>query len=445
MSYPIPSSRLNDYCHQLSDLMRTASARVDQMDASIEEDQGFSVSVRQGQLETCESQGNKKLVITVYKNKKTGTASTTDLSVSAMQMALDKAIAIASFTESDPYAGLVNAELMAQHIPDLKQCYEWSIDQSQATALALACDEQVLAYDSHMVAREGTEVSTSQGLYAYANTHGFVGGYRSSYHCIVASAVAQDDQGMQSAYEYTASCDPERLLPVEQLGVKAAEKTVKLLSARKVATQRCPVIFSAPMAKSLLASLMSAISGGVLYRQSSFLQDALGTRIFPEFIDVMQRPHMPSAIGSMPFDNDGVATRDIDYVVGGVLNSYVLGGYSSRQLGMQTTGNAGGVFNLQVSTQVDSLSALCQKMGKGLLVTDLMGQGVNILTGDYSRGVRGFWVENGEIQFPVHEVTIASNLKDMFLSIVAVANDVDTRGNIQTGSILIEEMTLAGD
>ncbi|WP_163832512.1 metalloprotease PmbA [Spartinivicinus ruber] len=409
-------------------------------------DTGLSASIRKGEVDTVEFNCDRGFGITVYLDQCKGSASTSDSSAKAIKDTVTAALNIAKYTSEDQYAGLAAVELMAKEIPDLDLYHPWGINAEEAITIAKEAEAAAFKVSNKITNSEGASVSSHQGCRVYGNSHGFIGGYVSSRHSISCVLIAQEKEEMQRDYWYTVNRDAHWLESAADVGKKAAERTLKRLGAKKVPTTTVPVLFSAELAGSLLSHLTGAISGSSLYRQSSFLLDHLGKQIFPDYIHIHEQPHILKAIGSAAFDNDGLATYAKDFVRDGILASYMLGTYSARRLKMQSTANAGGVHNLIVDPTEPSLDllSLVKKMDKGLLVTELMGQGVNIVTGDYSRGAAGFWVENGEIQYPVSEVTIAGNLKDMFSKIVAVGNDVDYRGNIRTGSILIESMTVAG-
>ncbi len=430
---------------QAEDILEQVKKRgIDQAEISASSEVGFSVSARMGDVEKLEHHQEKDLTLTVYHDQRTGSASTSDFSEAAVKALIDKACVIAQYTDQDPCSGLADAALMASDYQDPQLYYHWDITPDQAIKMAIDCETLARKQDARIKQTEEATVSTYDGLEVYANSHGFTGSYLSSFHQINCSLVAEENKVMQRDYEYTCARDPSNLQAIDWVAKQAAENTVKRLGARQISTRNCPVIFSPKLSKGLLGRFISAISGGSLYRKSSFLVDHLGKTIFPEHVSIYQRPHILGGYGSTPFDNQGVKTSDLDYIKEGVLTNYVLGSYSARKLGMETTGNAGGVFNLFVSHSDHSLSDLFKEMGQGLFVTELLGQGVNLLTGVYSRGAAGFWIENGEVQFPVNEVTIASNLKDMFANIVAIGNDVDKRTNLHTGSIWIDNMTVAG-
>ncbi len=406
---------------------------------------GLSVNVRLGEVETLEHNRDKGLGITVYFGQRKGSASTSDFSPAAIAETVRAACDIARYTEEDEAAGLADAELMATDIPDLELYHPWGISAEEAIELARQCEAEGLEQDRRITNSEGAAVSSHDSLRVYGNSHGFLGSYPSSRHSLSCTLIGQADEGMQRDHWYTIARDASKLESACAVGKKAAERTLARLGGRKIGTGQYPVIFQSEVARGVLGNLVRAISGGNLYRKASFLLDKLGEPLFPERIRIDERPHIKGALGSAPFDNEGVATRERDIVSGGILQSYVLDSYAARRLGMQTTGNAGGVHNLFISSDDTSFEALCREIGTGLVVTEVMGQGVNIVTGDFSRGASGFWVENGEIQYPVEEITLASTLQEMFRGLVRVGNDVDTRGNIQTGSWLVEQMMIAGE
>lgn len=417
---------------------------VDSADIIVSSELGFSVSARKGATEEIEYHQEQSFAITLYQDQRTTSVSSTEFEPSAVCKLIDKALSMLRYTDKDPYAGLPDKQLLAHEYPDLDLYHPWAIDPVDAVEIAIECDEIARAEDSRITDSEGASVSSYQGVYVYGNTDGFNGGYKSSRHYISCGVVAKDADDMQRDSEYTSARKAEDLQDVSVVAKQAAAKALQRLNPRKIKTQHCPVIFHSSEAKGLLGAFIGAISGGNLYRKSSFLLDHLGQKVFPEHIHIYQQPHLPGAIGSRPFDHEGVRNARRDYVKAGVLDSYVLGSYSARRLGMTSTGNAGGVFNLTITPSDMNLQMLLKEMGTGLLVTELIGQGVRLMTGDYSRGAAGFWVENGEIQYPVAEITIANNLRDMYQNIVAVGNDVDMRGNVRTGSIWIREMTVAG-
>lgn len=415
-------------------------------EAAVSIDNGLSVTARLGEVETLEYQRDRGMGVTVYRGKRKGSASTGDLSTQAIRDSVAKAYSIAGYTAEDECAGLPDPDMLAREIPDLDLCHPWALEPDAARELAIACEAAALALDKRIGNSEGATLATHQGLRVFGNSIGFIGGFASSLHSLSCVVVAQDkDAGeMQRDYWYSTVRDWRELEPGEAIGRRAAERALRRLGARKLATTSAAVLFVPEIARGLFGHFLGAIRGGSQYRRASFLLDAAGSQIFPSWLNVSERPHIPKALGSAPFDSEGVATRDRELVQDGVLTGYVLSTYSARKLGLQTTGNAGGVHNLIVAPGADDFEALLRRMGRGLVVTELMGQGVNGVTGDYSRGAAGFWVENGALAYPVHEITIAGNLKDMYRQIVAIGNDVDLRGSIRTGSVLIERMTIAG-
>ncbi len=413
-------------------------------EAGVSVEAGLSVNVRLGEVDTLEHNRDKGLGITVYVGKRKGSASTSDFSSKAIRETVQAACDIARYTEEDEYAGLAAAELMATEIPDLDLYHPWNLSAEQAIVLAQACETNGRESDSRISNSEGASVSSHDGLRVYGNSHGFRGHYLSSRHSLSCTLIGQDEAGMQRDYWYSVSRYPGGIESADVVGRKAAERTVARLGARRLGTCQVPVIFQAEIARGLLGHLLRALNGGSLYRKASFLLDQLDKQIFPSNVQIDERPHLRGGLGSAPFDSEGVATQAREIVQQGILQSYVLDSYAARRLGMQSTGNAGGVHNLFISHDELGFDDLCQQMGTGLIVTEVMGQGVNTVTGDYSRGASGFWVENGEIQYPVEEITLASTLQDIFKGVQAIANDVDTRGNIYSGSWLIDHMTVAG-
>lgn len=426
-------------------LKEAAKLGADQAEVGITANKGFSVRAREGDVETVEYNQDKAVDITVMFGKRLGSASLSDLRPEAIRAAVEAACHIAKFTDNDPAAGLADKSELAFNYPKLELAYPWRITVDKAIELAIQCEREAVACDKRIMSAEEASVATVEGMYVYANSHGFVGYFPSTRHDMSCVLVAKDGDEMQRDYSYTVSADPEYLESVSEVAKKAAERTVRRLGARKLKTMKAPVIFAAEEARGLLGHFVAAISGGALYRKSSFLVDHLHKKIFRDFMHLQEQPHLPRALGSSPFDNDGVVTRDNIFIEDGVLQNYALGVYSARKLGMKTTGNAGGIHNLTVRTGKKNLAELLQAMGTGLLITELMGQGVNLVTGDYSRGVGGYWVENGEVQYPVHEITVAGRLQEMYMNIAEIGSDVDIRGNILTGSILIEEMMIAGE
>lgn len=414
-------------------------------EAGLSLENGLSVSVRLGEVETIEHHCDQGLGITVYFGQCKGSASTTDLSSESITETVSAACSIARYTSADEYAGLPDKALLQTEFPDLELYHPWSISAEQAIALAIECEDAARAYHPEISNSEGASVNTHQGVRVFGNSLGFLQGYASTRHSLSCSVLAQRGDSMQRDYWYTVSRNPGQLESALSVGNKAGERTVRRLDARCLTTRQCPVLYSAEIASSLLGSFIGAISGGNLYRKSSFLLDMLDQPIFPDFVHIYEQPYLKGALGSAAYDAEGVATRARDLVCDGILRSYVLGTYSARKLGLQSTGNSGGVHNLTITPGGEDFAGMLRLLGTGLLVTELMGQGVNMVTGDYSRGAAGFWVENGVIQYPVEAITIAGNLKDMFKQIVAIGNDVDYRGNVRTGSILVERLSIAGE
>lgn len=406
---------------------------------------GQNVSVRMGETETIEYNRDKGISVTVYFGHQKGHASTSDLSAKAIEDTVAAACNIARYTAKDEFCGLADVELMAKDIPNLDLHHPWALSVDGAIELAKQCESAALAVDKRITNSEGASVSTYEGLFAYANSHGFAGGYASSRHGFSCSVIAEEADSMQRDYWYTSARAAEDLDSAEFVGRRTGERTVRRLGCRRVKTAQVPVLFEASLASGLIGNLISAISGGSLYRKSSFLLDSLGKQVMSSHINIQELPHVPRGLASSPFDNEGVATKARTLVQDGVLQGYVLSSYSARKLGMQTTGNAGGNHNLIVSHGDLDFAGLVKTMGTGLIVTELLGHGLNMVTGDYSRGAAGFWVENGVIAYPVEEITIAGNLADMLKQIVAIGNDVFMQGSKQVGSILIERMTVAGE
>ena len=406
--------------------------------------QGLSASVRQGEVETVEFNRDQGFGITLYVGQRKGSASTSATGEAAIRETVAAALAIARHASEDESAGLADAALMARELPELDLYHPWTISPEQAIELALESEAAAFASDARIKNADGSSLNTHQSCRVYGNSQGFVGGYASTRHSLSCVMIAEDGGQMQRDYWYDVSRQGELLADPASIGRRAAERAVSRLGSRPVPTCEVPVLFAAELAGGLFGHFLAAISGGNLYRHSSFLEGALGEQLFPSWLTLDERPHLPRGLGSASFDGDGLATYAKPFVAGGELVSYVLGTYSGRKLGMPSTANSGGVHNLFVSHGSEDQQALLKRMGRGLLVTELMGQGLNLVTGDYSRGAAGFWVENGEIQFPVQEVTIAGNLRDMFKQIVAVGSDLELRSNIRSGSVLIERMTVAG-
>lgn len=426
-------------------LERARAAGAEAAEVSLGAGVGLSVNVRKGEIDTLEHHRDRSLGVSVFFGGRKGSASAGEFSERTIAESVAAACEIARFTSEDPANGLAPGELMARDIPDLDLHHPWSISAEDAVEVARSCESAALNVDPRISNSEGAGVSAHQGLHTYANSHGFIATVPESRHGINCVAVAGEGGGMQRDYWYTVARNPADLEAAEQVGLRAAEHTVARLGAESVATEKVPVLFQASVARGLIGHLLAAVSGSALYRRASFLVDCQGTQLFPEWLQLVERPHIPRALGSTAFDDEGVATADSALVTDGVLQRYLLDAYSARRLGLQTTGNSGGVHNLEVVSGEDDFDGLVSRLDRGLIVTELMGQGVNLVTGDYSRGAAGFWVENGAIHRPVQEVTIAGNLRDIFAGIQAVGNDVDRRGNIRSGSILVDEMTVAGE
>lgn len=408
-------------------------------------DQGVSVTVRNEVIETLEAQQDQGFGVTVFVGKRKGNASTSALTEDAIAATVRKAISIAKFTVEDEYAGLADAELMANESPDLDLFHPYTAPLDTIIERARVCESAARDYDDKISNSEGATLNTHQAYSLYANSHGFTGEQKRSSSSASVSVIAEHAGGMERDYWYDVAVDAQDLNSAESIGRKAGERTVKRLGAQKLSTRKAPVLFVPEMARGLFGAAISALGGMSQYRESTFLLKAQGEAIFPDFVDLTIKPHLPKALGSAAYDAEGVATYERDLVKDGIVQGYVMGSYSARKLGLKTTANAGGVQNVIVNPSGQTLTELIKAMHTGLLVTEMMGQGINGVTGDYSRGAAGFWVENGEIQYPVAEITIASNLKQMYGQIQAVGNDVDRRGNVQCGSVLIEEMMIAGE
>ena len=439
-----PSATLEDAVRfALEEASRQGASQAD-ADASV--GQGLGVTVRLGEVETIEYQRDRGLAVTVYFGHRKGSASTADLGREAVRASVAKACAIARYTAEDPYAGLVEPEALARDIPDLDLDHPWGLSAEAAIDIARRCERAGMEVDARISNSEGASVSTQRHTGVYGNSLGFLAGFSGTSHSISCSLIAQQDGQMQRDYWFTAARDPLDLDSPEAVGVAAGGRACARLGARKLSTRRAPVLFAPEMARGLVQHFLGAISGSSQYRKASFLLNAAGERVFPAFMRMSERPHIRKGLGSAPFDAEGAATHDRELIEAGVLKGYVLGSYSARRLGLKTTGNAGGIHNLLVgSTAARSREALLGEMGSGLWVTELMGQGVNGVTGDYSRGASGFWVENGAVVHPVQEVTIAGNLRQMYQNILALGDDIDVRGTIRCPSLLIGEMTIAGD
>ncbi len=415
-----------------------------QAEAGLSVSQGLSVATRMRDVETIEHQQDNGLGISVYFGQHKGSANTSNLDSDAVRKTVEAACNIAKYTSEDPCAGLADAELMATEIRSLDLYHPWDISPESVIDLALECEAAALDYDSRIVNSEGASVDMNAGISVYGNSHGFLQAQQKTRHSISCAVVGESDGNMQRDYWYDISRNPDSLSTAHSVGAKAAERTVNRLDAQKLKTQQSPVMLVAELARGLVGHFTSAISGSAQYRKASFLLDARDTQVFPDYFQLVEHPFEPQALSSANYDGEGVAVREGHLVRDGVVQNYLLDSYSARKLGMQTTGHASGVHNLAVNNTGKSFVEMLKTMHRGLLVTELMGHGVNSVTGDYSRGAAGFWVENGEIQFPVEEVTIAANLRDMFKGILEVGTDVDRRGSIFTGSLLIDNMTIAG-
>ena len=443
----VPGNEEDTILQELAQRVLATARRLgaDTGETAISRSQGFTTTVRLGAAETVEHNRDKSMVVTVYFGKKTGSASTSDFDSAAIDDTVRAACSIAKYTAEDEYSGLADPARLATEILDLDLDHPWHIDFTQAIDIATECEDAALKFDPRIKNSEGATVSTQRGTEVYANTHGFIGRSSGTRHSISCSVIGEANDAMQRDYWYSTARDYQDLEAAQAVGQIAARRTVARLGARKIKTTQCPVLYEATVASSLLAHFISAVRGRALYRKASFLLDQLGNSIFSGGVDIGEQPHLLKAAGSASYDAEGVATVTRDIVQAGVLEGYVLESYSARKLGMETTGNAGGVRNLTIKPGNYDLDDLIKNMGTGLLITELIGSGVNIVTGDYSRGAAGYWVENGAITHPVEEVTVAGNLKDMFKHVVEVGSDVDTRGNIRCGSILLERATVAGD
>jgi PmbA protein len=448
----VPEISASEARTQLADVVgfaREAAQRegASECEADASLSRGLSVNVRLGEVDTVEYQRDRGLGVTVYFGKRKGSASTADLSRAAVAETVAKACAIARYTAEDSYAGLVEPEALARDIPDLDLDHPWELAPERAIELARECEAAGLALDARVSNSEGAAVNSQRHTGVYGNSHGFLAGYSSTSHSVSAALIAQQGEDMQRDYWYSVARDAAQLEPVAAVGRAAGSRALARLGARRLTTRKAPVAFTPEMARGLIGHFIGAIRGTSQYRKASFLLGAAGSQVFPAFISMRERPHIPRGLASAPFDQEGAATHDRELVTGGVLEGYVLGSYSARRLGLKTTGNAGGLHNLLVAAADGGLQKeeFLKRLGTGLVVTELMGQGVNGVTGDYSRGASGFWVENGAIAHPVHEITIAGNLRQMYREIAALGADIDTRGGIRVGSVLISEMTIAGE
>lgn len=440
------TSRQGELEQLVSDLLRRARARgASAAEAGASLSAGFDVSVRLGEVETLQHQRDRGLALTVYFGQRKGSASTADFSPAAIADALEAACSIARHTAEDPCAGLAEPARMARELPDLDLYHPWALTPEQGIELARRCEQSARDQDARITNSEGATVETQRALQVYGNSHGFLGARSGTRHGISCAVIGRSGESMQRDFWYTVARDPAQLEDAVAVGEEAARRTLRRLGATRLATQEAPVLFVPQMARGLVAHLVGAVSGGSLYRKASFLVDSLGRQLFPENVRIHEQPHLRGAMGSAAFDAEGVATAPRDLVSDGVLQGYVLDSYSARRLGMETTGNAGGVHNLTLAPGELDFDELLREMGQGLVVTELMGQGVNLVTGDYSRGAAGFLVSGGELQRPVEEITIAGNLAEMFRRISAVGKDMDVRSNVRCGSLLIERMTIAGE
>jgi PmbA protein len=428
---------------QLLDEARRQGA--DAAEAGVSTQTGLSVTVRLGETETIEHTSDNGLGVTVYFGHRKGSANTTDLKPDAIRESVAAACRIAKHASEDPAAGLADPDRMPKEIPDLDLYHPWEIGADDASEIARSCEDAARSADARIRNSEGATLYTQRSGFVYGNTHGFIGGYPTSRHSLSCAVIAEDGSDMQRDYWYDSGRLADRLAEPAAIGRRAAERTLARLNGRKLSTRECPVLYRADVAPSLLRSLFSALRGHAVYRRSTFLLDSVGATIFPAWVNITEDPLKPQGSASAPFDNEGVQTAFRELVSDGVLQGYLLDSYSARKLGQQSTGSAGGVRNARIDNSGQDFAGLLKEMGTGLLVTELMGHGTNLVTGDYSRGAAGFWVEGGEIQFPVEEITVAGNLRDMFRGLVAVGTDNDIPGSIDTGSWLIEKMTVAGD
>lgn len=405
---------------------------------------GLAVRVRLGEVESLEQHLGQSLGITVYFGQRRGSVTTSEIEPKAVREAIDAACSIARHTADDPFSGLADADRMARGVAELELFHPWQLTAEAAIDVARRCEQAAREEDAGITNSEGARISSYETIHAYGNTHGFVGSYTGTRHDLGCTVIGGTGNTMQRDGWFTRGRDPNGLEGAESVGRTAARRTIRRLGARPLATRRAPVLFDASVATSLLGHFVGAIHGSALYRKASFLLDGLGEQIFPPFVHIHEQPFLPGALGSVPFDREGVAPMPRDIVRDGVLRSYILDSYAARRLGMETTGNAGGIHNLCIDPGERNLEGLLAELHTGLLVTELMGQGVNAVTGDYSRGASGFWIENGEVRFAVEQITVAGNLRQMFADLVAIGSDIDCRSNIRTGSLLVGSMTIAG-
>jgi PmbA protein len=440
------SEQISQLAQIVEDLLREARhLGADAAEAGVSTQTGLSVTVRLGETETIEHTSDNGLGITVYFGQRKGSANTTDLRDAAVRETVAAACRIARHTSEDPAAGLADAALMARDVPDLDLFHPWELDADAAAEIARGCEDAARSVDPRISNSEGATLYTQRSSFIYGNTHGFVGGYPTTRHSLSCAVIAQEGEEMQRDYWYDSSRVPAGLSSPEAIGRTAAERALARLHGRKLGTRECPVLFRADIAPSLLRSLFGAIRGQAVYRKSTFLLDRVGEQIFPEWVNISEDPRKPRGQASAPFDNEGVATSYREIVSQGRLQGYLLDSYAARKLGLASTGNAGGVRNTAIESSGQSFDVLLREMDRGVLITELMGQGTNLVTGDYSRGAAGFWVEDGEIQYPIEEITVAGNLNEMFRGLVAVGNDDNIPGSTRTGSWLFERMTIGGD
>jgi PmbA protein len=448
MSQQVDPSRIPELKAVVSMALEAAAAAgATQAEADASLQQGFGVTVRLGEVETVEYQRDRGLGITVYFGHRKGSASTADLGADSVHDTVAKACAIARYTAEDPCAGLAEPKFLATEFKDLQIDFPWDLTPESAITLARECERAGLSRDRRLANSEGASVNSQRGVRVYGNSHGFLAGDCGTSHSLSCVLLAQDAEDMQRDYWYSTARDPQDLQQVEQIGVIAAERALARLNARRVPTGKVPILFAPEVARGLMGHFIAAIRGGSQYRKASFLLGAAGQQVFPSWLQMHERPHLPKALASSNFDGEGVATTDRELVSDGVVGGYLLGSYSARKLGLTTTGHAGGIHNLLVDPSPEALDqvGMLQKMRRGLWVTELMGQGVNGVTGDYSRGASGFWIEDGAIAWPVHEVTIAGNLKEVYRNIEAIGADIDVRGGVRVGSVLVGQMMLAGE
>lgn len=434
---------------RVNDAMNLAkSLGADGAEVAMTRSQGLSVSTRLGEVENVEFTNDGALGITVYKAGRKGSASTADLSEKALKQAIEAAVNIAKYTSVDDCSGMADKEMLAMAPQDLDLYHPKALTTEQAIAIAKNCEDTALGYDKRITNSDGATLASYEGFKVYGNSHGQLVGYPSTRHNLSCVMIANEGDDMQRDYAYTVSREFDKMDTASNIGKQASAEALSRLGARKISTAKVPVMFRADIANSLFGHYIAAISGGNLYRKSSFLMDSMGKQVFPEFLNISEKPHIKKGLASSAFDAEGVATIDREIITDGKLATYLLTSYSARKLGLQTTGHAGGIHNWQLAMkgagQGGDFDAMLKTLGTGLLVTEMMGQGVNVVTGDYSRGAAGFWVENGEIAYPVDEITIAGKLQDIFAGIVAIGNDTDMRGSIHTGSIIVNEMQIAG-